>query len=407
MGAPCPLIVSPSDPANTLNEAFRLFSAASAGLEHAYSELQGKVARLTEELAAANGELRRQFEAKLELAERLQALLDAVPAGVVVLDGSGNVETANPAAGALFNRVLPGMAWRALKERHLAATEAPDEWVLHGKSEGAPRRVILSESAGVGRGGCIVILQDVTSAHEMTRRMEHNQRLAAMGEMAAGLAHQLRTPLAAAMLYGGLLQRPNMDETERVSHARKMNARLKHLERLIQDVLLFARGDVVGRERLTVGEIADFVRQTFGPLAQDRGLHFFCQAEGHAGCVSANRESLTGALSALVENAFSACADGPGHGDVRFLVDASGSGIRFRVKDNGPGISPSAQDRLFEPFYTTRAEGTGLGLAIAHGVARAHGGSLEARNRRSGGAEFTLFLPAHLEARARDAEVMA
>jgi len=232
---------------------------------------------------------------------------------------------------------------------------------------------------------------ELAAANAETQRLreqaERNARLAAMGEMAAQLAHQLRTPLAAALLYAGNLENPDLPAGRRVEIAQKTVGRLKHLERLIQDMLLFARGEVLGRERFAVADLLRELGQTFEPLARQRGIVFALDAAPAGLDLTGNRKALAGALTNLLENAFQAVAAG---GRVGLGVTAEATRLAFRVSDDGRGLAPDIAARLFEPFFTTRADGTGLGLAIARGVARAHGGGIEFVSAPGEGSTFVL-----------------
>ena len=367
-----------------LAEAFRIFNQASEELASAYAGLQGQVATLTAELAAANGALRQQYQEKAALTERLTHLLDALPAGVVLLDAEGRVVQANPAADAVFGQELLQLEWPRIVERRLIASETPGEFVM------ADRRVAITVTPVDSAGGRIVLLHDVTETHRLRVQAERNERLAAMGEMAAQLAHQLRTPLAAALLYAGNLELPDLPEKNRVAIAQKTVERLKALEHLIQDTLLFARGEALGREEFSAGELIDELRQTFEPLARSRDVVLEVQADAGGARVTGNRKALAGALTNLLENALQAVDVG---GRVTLSAHREGKQMMLAVRDNGRGIAADVVARLFEPFFTTRAEGTGLGLAIARGVARAHGGGIDVRSVPGEGTEFILTLP--------------
>jgi two-component system sensor histidine kinase FlrB len=373
----------PADSAR-LAEAFRIFNQASEELSTAYTALQSQVGQLTAELAEANGALRQQYQEKAALTERLSLLLDALPAGVAVLDARGIIVQANPAACSLLGERLRGADWSLVEQQGLAAADTPGEWLL---ADGSGRRVALTVTALDSAGGRIVLLHDVTEAHRLKTQAERNERLAAMGEMAAQLAHQLRTPLAAALLYAGNLEVPALPETRRIVIAEKTVARLKHLERLIQDMLLFARGEVLGRERIVVGDLLGEVRQIIEPLARRRRAALLFTSTAEQLGFSGNRKALAGALTNLLENALQACA---GEGRVELAVARDGSRLRFVIRDNGAGMDEATVARLFEPFFTTRNDGTGLGLAIARGVARAHGGGIEVSSTPGVGTDFAM-----------------
>ena len=379
-------VVSPDAAAKAaeLQHAFALFNQVSAELTQAYEALQARVASLTEELAIANGELRRQYQEKEALSERLSSLLDALPAGVVLLDAGARVSALNPAALAMFGASAVGQHWGDVVRQFLEPTITVGEWLL------GDARVSIAENSLPSGGGKILLVHDVTSAHRMKTELERNQRLAAMGEMAASLAHQLRTPLAAALLYTSNLCQPGVPDEARAKFSDKASGQLKRLERLIQDVLLFARGESIGRDVIPLGELLAEAAQTVEPLMREHGLQFAAVNPDFEAILVGSRKALFGAWINLLENALQAT---PAGGKICLSVCRQGDLIAVSVKDSGPGIPPDKLARVFEPFYTTKGQGTGLGLAIALGVARAHGGSLEAFSPPGEGAEFVMTLP--------------
>ena len=394
---PIPIIHDelPTDPAR-LAEAFRLFNQVSEELSTAYGALERQVEALTAELAAANGALRQQYQEKAALTERLTRLLEALPAGVAVLDRDGRLDVTNPAADYLLGTPALGVAWREIEQHCLKATETD------GEMQAGERRVALTVTSLDSAGGRIILLHDITDTHGLKLQAERNERLAAMGEMAAQLAHQLRTPIAAALLYAGNLENPDLPESSRVSIAQKTVGRLKHLERLIQDMLLFARGEVLGREPFDVSELLDELAHTFEPLARQRGIDFDLRQVPMDIRLVGNRKALTGALTNLLENALQAVVSG---GNVSLGVAAVEDRLAFVVRDNGRGMSPDVVTRLFEPFFTTRTEGTGLGLAIARGVARAHGGGIDVTSELGRGTEFVLTVSRGINQEYREMEL--
>ncbi len=374
--------------AGRLAEAFRIFNQASEELSGAYTSLQEQVAGLTAELALANGRLKREIEEKTALTERLSLLLDTLPAGVAVLDPLGRIEQANPAAATILGADVEGRLWDEFSVSCLKATATPGEWEMPRRQG---RRVAVTETRLATSGGRIVLIHDVTEAHRMKALAARNERLAAMGEMAAGLAHQLRTPLAAALLYAGALENPRLPEGERARCGARVVERLQHLERLIRDMLTFARGEAGGGESVSVSALLAEAAQVFEPLARRRETAFVVADDSQGAAVSGSRKALCGALVNLMENALDACAPA---GRIELGARMAAGAVCLQVRDNGRGMDAATQARLFEPFFTTRAEGTGLGLAIARGVARAHGGGIEVESAPGAGAVFSLTLPA-------------
>lgn len=386
MSAP-PAPSAPLDPeskAAELQRAFAMFNQVSAELTLAYETLQGRVTSLTEELAIANGELRRQYEEKEALSERLSSLLDALPAGVVLLDSSASVIAVNPAAMAMFGGDMLGRHWGDVVRAGLEPSMTIGEWLL------GERRVSIAESMLASSGGKILLIHDVTAAHRMKAELDRNQRLAAMGEMAASLAHQLRTPLAAALLYTANLGQAGVPDEARVRFSEKASGQLQRLERLIQDVLLFARGESIGRDIIPASDLLAEAAQTVEPLMRERGLMYSTVDTCEDAEIVGSRKALFGALVNLLENAMQATPEG---GKICLSGKRQGDLLAIGVQDSGPGIPRETQARIFEPFFTTKGQGTGLGLAIALGVARAHGGGIEVFSEPGVGAEFVITLP--------------
>lgn len=385
-----PPLLDPQHPdkAAELQRAFAMFNQVSADLTRSYEVLQGKVASLTEELAVANGKLRRQYQEKEALSERLSSLLDALPAGVVLLDAQARVTALNPAALLMFGAEVLGAHWGDVVARFLEPTLTAGEWRL------GERQLSMAESVLASGEGKILVIHDITAAQQMKEELGRSQRLAAMGEMAASLAHQLRTPLAAALLYTANLGQPEMSEAARLKFSEKASSQLKRLERLIQDVLLYARGESIGRDVLPARELLAEVRQTLEPLARAQGVEFELEDACSESQIVGSRKALAGALVNLLENALQAT---PAGGKI-FLGGKNCPGaVLFTVRDSGPGVPEEKRERIFEPFFTTKGQGTGLGLAIARGVARAHGGTIElsapCRTLPGVGAEFVMTLP--------------
>ncbi|MDR2837892.1 MAG: PAS domain-containing protein [Azonexus sp.] len=367
-----------------LQRAFALFNQVSAELTQTYEALQGRVASLTEELTIANGKLRRQFEEKEALSERLSSLLDALPAGVVLLDVEAIVVAGNPAALAMFGPEIVGRHWGDVVRDHLEPTLTVGEWLA------GERRLSLAESLLASGGGKIILVHDVTEARRMQTELERSQRLAAMGEMAATLAHQLRTPLAAALLHTANLAQPGLSDELRARFSGKASSQLQRLERLIQDVLLFARGESMGRDVIAASDLLMEAAQTVEPLMRERAIDFTVADDAAGAVIVGSRKALFGALINLLENAMQAT---PAGGKICLIGNCRGEQAQIAVRDTGPGIEPAMRARIFEPFVTTKGQGTGLGLAIAQGVARAHGGNIALFSEPGAGAEFVMTLP--------------
>jgi two-component system sensor histidine kinase FlrB len=220
--------------------------------------------------------------------------------------------------------------------------------------------------------------------------LSRHQRLAALGEMAATLAHQIRTPLSAALLYASNAALEGLPPARRGELLGRAIGCLNDLEQLVSDMLGFARGAAASNAPVALRDIALAVTNASPALVRPGQQLAVAPVPGDA-VVCANREALVGAVLNLVTNALQA---GGTAAVVRLDLRTDGRLAEIRVQDNGPGVAPELRQRIFEPFFTTRPEGTGLGLAVVRSVAEAHGGEVTVSDADGGpGACFTLRLP--------------
>lgn len=373
-----------------LEAAFEQFNTVSGQLIDAYKQLEAQVFVLNAQLDEANNQLRKQRDENAALAERLTMLLEVLPAGVVELSQEGLVVAENAAVIGLLGRTVLFLKWEYVT-KNLDPSVVDDTYVLR-LDDGSVRRLAFQYQNLPASGGRIVLIHDVSRLHQLTVELARQQKLAAMGEMAASLAHQLRTPLATAMLYTANLRQDNIRNEDRLRFVDKSLARMKALEGLIQNMLGFVRGQVSVLETLDVATLVEEVCGVMAPQCGDKSLYFDCHIDLPSAIkVLGDKKALQGALINLLENAvhFS-----PVSGRIGFWVVLSGeSRVVFAVEDEGAGIAPDNLDKLFEPFYTTRSGGTGLGLAIVKKVVNELGGDVSCSNREHGGARFELCLP--------------
>lgn len=317
----------------------------------------------------------------------LDVVLAAMPNGVLMLDTRGVISHANPAANRLLGVDLPGKLWREV----IRTTFAPRDDDGHEVSLVSGRRVRLDISALSPHPGQLIVITDMSETRALLARVSQMQRLSAMGRMVASLAHQIRTPLAAAMLYAQNLCRDNLPLIQRQKFSSKLSARLHDLEQQVNDMLLFAKsGDQLPVERMQLNDVLYQVAEQVEAIAEQAQMEFSLVCSEQEGVFLGNQNALTSALQNLIMNAFEACAAGSRvvlHG----YVDEQQ--VYLSVSDNGPGIAEDDQAKLFTPFFTRKSQGTGLGLAVVKSVAKAHHGDVMLRSEVGRGSTFTVSIP--------------
>ena len=381
----------PDNTPQVLTEAFLTFNRMSEQLADSYRDLENRVSQLNEELAKANEDRNRAKSERNRVGDRLDSLLNALPGGVVVLDSQGVVQDCNPAAIGLLGEPLQGMRWNDVIHRAFA----PRVDDGHEVSLADGRRVSILTCPLGAEPGQILLITDVTEMRRLQDRLSQHQRLATMGEMAASLAHQVRTPLSSALLYASNLKRPQLGEVDRQRFTEKLINRLGHLEKLVNDMLLYSRDGRMGEEEFLVSDLNHDLEMSLESHIQDTATDFQKAGQANHFQLHGNRQLLVSALGNLVTNAIQAMGE---HGELKFSTRQSGAdSVELVISDNGPGIPDEQREKIFNPFYTTRSEGTGLGLAVVSAITHAHGGSIRIESNNadtnSQGTTFIMRLP--------------
>ncbi|MBN2701361.1 MAG: sensor histidine kinase [Methylohalobius sp. ZOD2] len=377
-----------------LQDAFELFNQLSRTLTDSYRELEGQVARLNRELAAARSERLKALTEKEKLATKLQRLLEVLPGGVIVLDGQGRINECNPAAVQLLGEPLVGEFWTDISASRFAEeSDNPHERRLtNGRTVSiSASQLFESESSLESGRGQILLLADVSEMRTLQELLDQHKRLSAMGEMVAELAHQVRTPLATAILYASHLQGDEVDQERRRRFAGKIVDRLHHLERQVNDMLIYSRKGRFATESVSVADFLQCLRQAAEPLFVSTSVELVFNNPTFGGeRFRGNAEVLEGGILNLLNNALEAVGE---RGRVEVRAQRKREWIVLSVIDDGEGMEEAVRARIFEPFFTTRASGTGLGLAVVDGIVRAFGGFMRCDTSPGGGAAFHIHLP--------------
>jgi two-component system sensor histidine kinase FlrB len=367
-----------------LEQSFALFNQMSSQLTDSYSMLEARVTELKGELEVVSAQRMQELAEKERLANRLQNLLDLLPGGVIVIDAQGIVREANPAACELLGLPLEGELWRHV----IARCFAPREDDGHEISLKDGRRLSISTRSLDAEPGQLVLLNDLTETRHLQDQLARHERLSSLGRMVASLAHQIRTPLSAALLYASHLTEQALPVETQQRFAGRLKERLHELEHQVRDMLVFARGELPLTDRVTPKMLLQSLQAAALTQVQDLPIRWQC--DSHSGELLCNRDTLVGAILNLIENAIQAST-----GDVRLKVHlyTRDNSLRIAVSDSGSGIDSQVLSRLGEPFFTTKATGTGLGLTVVKAVARAHQGQLQLRSRLGRGTCAQVILP--------------
>jgi two-component system, sensor histidine kinase FlrB len=248
--------------------------------------------------------------------------------------------------------------------------------------------VSLNQELAAARSERQQLLADIRGLQQEASR---SRRLSSMGEMTARLAHQVRTPLSTALLYASQLKQTNLPRDQHDCFVDRLLVGLRHLDHMVNDMLVFTRGGQGGEERVDVAALLEQVQQSLQPRLHACDARWY--VSGKAPCpVQGQGEVLASVLTNLVNNALDACGDGA---RLEWRISADGSDLRLALQDNGPGVAEDLHEQIFDPFFTTRTNGTGLGLAVVRAVIAAHRGDIQLDADYRDGARFVIRLPLH------------
>lgn len=351
-----------------------------------------------EELRATGEELRRRERDLAALSALHETVVQSMTAGLVTLDREGRVTFLNRAAVQLTG-VEPMRARGLLASAAFpafAAGTGRDE-VDFVRADGTRARLGYSTfplTASDGRSiGSAVLFQDLTRLREMEEAVQRSERLADLGRVAAGLAHEIRNPLASMsgsieILHG---QPGGSDEDRRLMEIVLREA--GRLEALVAQFLAFARPAPPRREPADLALLLDETLRVFRNDPVAAGVRIDAElAEARAALDAGQVRQV--AWNLLTNAAQALTREGAGAGGrLRVSCGPAPGGVRLCVEDDGPGIAPSDLERIFIPFFTTKPGGTGLGLATVHRIVDAHGGSIRVTSVPGKGARFDVFLP--------------
>jgi len=381
----------PAERIRDLNDAFSSFTAASGLLEQYYGKLRETVRYLTIELEERNRQLKAALEETETAKDNLRCVLQSMGETIIVLDPCGRVTMVNRAATEMLGPAMADAVGRQLSELGFLLRKEGSEDVVH--ANGRRIDVIASRSNVVDPSGAVrgsvLLLRDVTKMKELEAQCERNRRLVRMGEMAAKIVHEIRSPLCSIELYATMLE-SELGDAEPSKLARGISAGIRSLNNILTNMLLFAKRQKATLVRIEASGVVDEALFLLEPVIGSRGLRLEKRVSG-APAFDGDPELLKQVLLNVVLNAVDAS---PGGGLITVGAREEDGAAVIEVSDEGEGIREEDRERIFDPFFSTKDNGTGLGLAIASRIMQAHGGFIKVRSAVGRGSTFTLHFPA-------------
>ncbi len=336
------------------------------------------------EILAQRGQLEQRLDEILELKSYNDMILASMTNGLITLDLEERAVSANGTAESILG--LEGRHWQGTSFRNLWPEDNPFVRML---------RTLMINTSFLEDGrkekmGVLVVINDITELKVLEARMRQSDRLAALGTLSAGLAHEIRNPLSAIKTFVQLLPRklssPAFFDKFQTTVPRELN----RINDLIENLLELARPPKLTFKMTTLGDCLTQVADRYRDKLEEAGITFEIHQEGVLPEIWGDQEHLVRAFSNLIINAQQAMVDG---GTLIIEAGPLEGGVMLQFKDTGVGMDQNTKDNIFDPFFTTKDSGTGLGLAMTHKIIEEHGGDIQVESSVGQGTTFTLTLP--------------
>ena len=331
-----------------------------------------------------------------------QQIIESSPAAIAVVDADGLLQSVNRAFGELVQRdpdTLPGEDCGRLipVDRLPAFKEGPRE-ISFRDAQGESRHLQISvapleeDKTGELR---VIILQDVSQRVAMENALKEKERLAALGMLAAGVAHEVNTPITGISSYAQMLLSDTPEEDPRHNLLKKVERQTFRAARIVNNLLDFARDRSDDRRPLSLVRVINECAELLRERLDEGGIRLSWNLPADEPAVMGNEGELQQVFTNLLINAADAMA--PQGGALTVSVEADSDWVMATVQDTGPGISTEHLERVFQPFYSTKLAqgGTGLGLSISYNIVKQHEGEIRVVSAPGEGCRFVVELPRH------------
>jgi len=388
-------------PGAEIERAMEAFSTISGDLVNGFQALAARAEHVEEELQRANLELERKVCELDAVRSHLEAILASLPTGVIVRDANGMITRTNEAARAILgatDQELIGTAGPASLANHPESCQAATFDTPDGERKTIASRTSSIHSTDAQARGFVEILDDQTELTQMQERLHQLDKMAALGTVAGGIAHEIRNPMNAIKGFANLLAKEVAAGSKHAHWAKLINDGVNEADTIIASVLSFSHPEQLHLETLTTSElVTDTLELVQRDLEQREHASLWTVSHAVEECsFTGDRIKLRQALRNVIANAIGAQPEG---GQVHVEVTQDANNVTFRVSDAGEGFTTEALAHATELFFTTNASGTGLGLALVHTIVQLHAGHFEAEREASslGGASVLFRIPKNIK----------
>jgi PAS domain S-box-containing protein len=384
----------PAETRAQLEQVFEWFNANVSKLEGAYRDLGVKFDKISQELEEKNQKLEASFKEKERVENQLRSVLESLDSSVVMIDTEERITLFNRSAERIYAvkaEEAVGKSYAILFREQADAHFPLIETLRHNKGQLGHEKYWKINGSGKPIGyttsvvknaegtvlGAVEISTDLTNIKQMQNQMQHAKTLAALGEMAATVAHEIRNPLAGIGGFAGLLERDLEGDDPRRALVKKIVQGVSSLNKIVSNLLVYTRHMELNVQRVDftawMEDILNYAEVEIAKENKDIAIARDYRIERMEARI--DPEKLQQVFLNLIFNAIQAIE---GRGTITIKADLDERDfLRVAVIDDGKGIPKEIQDKIFNPFFTTKEQGTGLGLAIVQRIVALHGGDMK------------------------------
>ncbi|MCX8031419.1 MAG: ATP-binding protein [Thermodesulfovibrionales bacterium] len=373
-----------------LQEAFENFTVASKTLESYYEMLQEKIKFLTIELEKKNTELKKALDELKKTNDYLSAVLYNIEEIIIGIDDKQRIILMNRSAERYLKLNFSDIKGSTIEKLNLKiAKEGPETYLLIGEKKYS---VIVSNSKVVDLDGNVkgevLLIKDISRLRELEAQNERNQRLIAMGEMAAKIVHEIRNPLCSIELYSSMLELEIQDPSQK-KLAEGISKGINSMNNILTNMSIFARPNKPSMKNVKLDSLIHDSLQIISPLLKSPKIEVSCSL---LNChILGDPELLKQVFLNIMINAIHAKPDNCSTYCIEILMGEEEEFIVVSFKDYGVGIKPEYLEKIFDPFFTTKDTGSGLGLSISSMIMQSHGGYIKVSSEVGKGSCFSLY----------------
>lgn len=400
-----------------LAESFTSMDDLTRSINNSYSQMESKFEDVNARLSHVNELLRQSLAERNRLNHYLNNILESLTSGVIVTDHVGLITVFNSAAEKLTGISAESALGKKYSEIFESECSHMIQDVLNGKKDNVSGEKSFKSSEGkltpaaysitrlrkdnnIEQTGIVEILYDITEIKALEDNLKRISTLAALGEMAATVAHEIRNPVAGIAGFTALLMKDLANDPDKLRLVEKISRGVGSLNAIVGNLLDYTRTVSLNKTNVDPESI---IEETIHDLKTDVKLenHKIKIEKGSKKLhISADPFLFRQIVFNLIKNALQASPNG---GRIWITMDGSSSnGFTLSISDDGPGIPDNIGQKLFTPFYTTKTNGTGLGLATVKKLTELHGGKVSFKNRPGGGAVFTVEIPDVMEGKTNE-----